>query len=197
MKIFKKNYIIGLDIGSSSVKIARFVKREDGLHLLGADLKEIAFVEDEALREKEILTALKSLLKGVEISKSKFMVSIDCPQTAIKKITMPYMPIGELRDSLMLGAKNHFPFSITQAQVDFEILGDIVEKGVKKYQILVATSPKKTIDRYLSMLSKVNIKPASFIPSSLALQRTVENFSFPQTDTAKAVLEIGELLLKL
>ncbi|MBC8474081.1 MAG: pilus assembly protein PilM [Candidatus Omnitrophica bacterium] len=170
IEIFKKDYIVGLDIGSSSVKLAQFLKKEDGLHLVKAGLEEIAGND----KEESILAALKKLLRGVSIKKSKFILSINCPKTTIKKIVAPHMPKGELRNAITLAAKNYFPFTIDDALLDFEILGEVIEKGIKKYQVLVATSPKKTVNRYLSLLAKVGIKPASFIPVQYALQKLVQ-----------------------
>ena len=170
IEIFKKDYIVGLDIGSSSIKLAQFLKKEDGLHLVKAGLEEIAGND----KEESILAALKKLLRGVSIKKSKFIVTINCPKTAIKKVVAPHMPKGELRNAIKLAAKNYFPFTIDDALLDFEILGEVIEKGIKKYQVLVATSPKKTVNRYLSLLAKVGIKPASFIPVQYALQKLVQ-----------------------
>jgi len=172
-KVFKKEYIIGLDIGSSSVKVAQFQSREDGLHLVRAELKEIDYA-DEAAREKETVSALRHLLRGVNIKKSRIIVAINCPQTAVKKIVAPYMPKSELRQGIMLEAKNYFPFSIENSLLDFEILGDVVEKGVRKYDVLVAVSPKKTVESYISLLKKAGIKPYSFVPYPYVFQKLAE-----------------------
>ncbi|MDP8230465.1 MAG: hypothetical protein P9L93_05115, partial [Candidatus Gorgyraea atricola] len=77
--MFKKDYIVGLDIGSSSIKLVQFLKKEDGLHLVKAGLEEIAGND----KEESILAALKKLLRGVSIKKSKFILSINCPKTTI------------------------------------------------------------------------------------------------------------------
>jgi type IV pilus assembly protein PilM len=106
------------------------------------------------------------------------------------------MPKSELNDAIKLTAKNYFPFSIENALLDFQILDEIVEKGVKKYQLLVATSPKETVNRYLTLLDKVNIKSSSFIPISLALQKVIENITF-QKDEVNAFLELGKQFSEL
>lgn len=189
--LFKKEYIIGLDIGSSSVKIAQFAKREDGLHLLRAELSEIPTAEDDEAREKEILSALKHLFRGIDAKKSIIITTIDCPQTAIKKVTTPYMPKAELRQGISLEAKNYFHFPIDQATLDFEILGDIVEKGVRKYDCLVGVSPVNTVNRYLALLGKAGIKSSSFVSSSYSLHKLWEHLAAGRDETA-CLINIGE-----
>lgn len=188
--IFKKNFIVGLDIGTSSVKLAQFERRKDGFYLARADLKEIRPTDNEAVREQEILEILKDLFRGIDKGQSKIIVSINCPHTAIKRVTVPYMPQQELRDGIALEAKNYFPFPIDNSLLDSEISGDIVEKGLKKCEALVAVSPKATVDRYLSLLQKVGIKPASLIPPPYALQKLAQASSLEEGKT-RCFIDIG------
>jgi len=169
--MFKKSNIIGLDIGISSVKLVQFLKRENSLHLLRADLREIKYPDNKTLRDKDIAAALKNILKGVNTKGSKIAVSVNCPMTSIKAIPAPYMPKSELQQALKLEAKNYFPFDIDTAALDFEILGDTVEKGVKKYKVAVAVSPEETVNSCLGLLGKAGIKPHSIAPCSYALQK--------------------------
>ncbi len=171
MRIFRKDYVIGLDIGSSSVKLVQFARREDGLNLVGAGLKEIEEASDDGFNEKEKISALRSLLSEVDVKRSEAIVSINCPMTSIQKLRVPYMPKGELQEGLRLEAKNYFPFPIDNAILEFEILGDIVEKGIRKYEVIAVASPRATIEAYIALLNKVGIKPASLIPSSYALRK--------------------------
>lgn len=192
--IFTKDFIVGLDIGSSSVKLAQFIKKDDGLHLIKAGLEEIIPTEGKESGEKETLFALQKLLTGVNIKKSKFIVSINCSKTAIKNVILPYMPKADLKEAIELAAKNYFPFPLSGAVLDFEILGDVWEKGVRKYEVLVATSPKKTIEKYLSLLAKAKIKPASFIPVSYACSKLMG--AFPR-EKVNCLLDIGACFSEL
>ncbi len=194
--IFKKDFIVGLDIGTSSIKLAQFLKKEDGLHLVRVAKEEIAPTSDESSAEKEILASLQKLIRGIDIKKSKFIVSINCPKTAIRRIIVPYMPRSELADGIRLEAKNYFPFPIEEAELDFEIVGDVIEKGVKKYQVIIATSPKKTVNEHLSLLEKIGIRPASFIPPAYALQKLVEVF-LSKEDKIQCLVDIGSRYTEL
>lgn len=194
--IFKKDFIIGLDIGTNSIKIAQFRKLEDGLHLVKADLKEIEAKDDAILYEKEIVSILQDLFSGIDIKKSKIIVSINCPKTTIKIAQISYMPKSELREGIRLEAKNYFPFPIEDSLLDYEILGDIVEEGVRKYEVVVAVSPRKTIDKYLSLLAKAAIKPASFVPCSYALQKLAKNF-YAREGKTTCFMDIGKLYTEL
>ncbi|MCQ9206418.1 MAG: pilus assembly protein PilM [Omnitrophica bacterium] len=195
-KFFTKDFVIGLDIGASSVKIAQFKKSEEGLYLVKADLREIKPTTDPALRTKAIAEALKGLFAGIDLKKSKVIAHINCPKTAIKLTHAPYMPKSELYAGMKLEAKTDFPFPIDDSLLDYEIFGDVVEKGVRKYEVAVSVSPKETVSRYLAILGKAGIKPVSFVPSPYALKKIAE---VAQSKDGKAVcvVEIGKLHTEL
>lgn len=191
LQIFKKKYVVGLDIGSSSIKVVQCIKKENRLQFIKADFRKIQTDDDLLLRDKEIVSALKSLLIGINIRESHFIISINCPKTAIRKVTVPIMPKNELTDGIRLAAQSYFPFPIENALLDYEIVNEFVEGEVKKYQVLVAVSPRNTIDRYLSILRKVGVEPHSIIPVPYALQKLAEATS-TATDQAKCLVDIGE-----
>ena len=200
MGIFKKEFIVGLDIGRSSLKIVQLAKKEDGLHLVKAAMKEIKKTEDAALRQKETVSALKDLCKGINLKKSKVIATLNCPKTAVKITKAPYMPKAELRKGIALQAKNYFPFPVDDSELDYEILGDVVEKGIRKYEILVSVSPKATIEKNLALLEKAGIKPASLVPTPYALQKLAcssHSKGSGAEDKAICLVDIGEVHTEL
>ena len=106
------------------------------------------------------------------------------------------MPKAELRDGISLEAKNYFPFPIDDSLLDYEILGDVVEKGIRKYEVAVSVSPKLTVEKYLLLLGKTGIKPASFVPSSYALQKVAQELSTEEGKT-QCFVDIGKLHTEL
>lgn len=188
-KLFKKDYVIGLDIGSSAIKMALFKEAEDGLCLVRTEIKELAEYSDDAHFEKEATSALRYILRGIDTKKSKIIASVNCPSTAINKLVAPYMPKSELRQGIALEAKNHFPFSIDDSMLDFEIMGDVVDKGVRKYDLLVAVCPINTVHKNLSILENAGVRPSSFITSSYALGK-VAGF-VGKEDAPKCFVDIG------
>jgi len=186
--IFKKDFIVGLDIGASSVKIAQFRKKEDGLHLVKAEMREIA--------SGDVLSALKELFRGINVKKATIIATINCSKTATKIAKAPYMPKAELRKGIILEAKTYFPFSIEDSELDYEILGDVVEKGVRKYEVAISVSPRATVQEYISLLAKAGIKSASFAPCIYALQKLAEK-AYAKEGKTTCIIDMGRLHTEL
>ncbi len=195
LKLFKKDYILGLDIGTSSIKYAQFAGRDGGLYLVRSGLVEFARGSREG-SEEDIEGALNKVLNSINISKSKVVLVIDCPKTCAKAVTTPYMPREELASAVELTAKNYFPFPVKGSLLDFEILGDFTEDAIRKYSLLVATSPRETVAKYIYFLSKANIRPVAIIPTSLGIQKLMEHSRIKE-DEVRAIVDIGQRFTEL
>ncbi|MFH1771502.1 MAG: pilus assembly protein PilM [Candidatus Omnitrophota bacterium] len=185
-----KESLIGLDIGTSSIKIAHFIRNEKGLFLTGLRLEEISFKKADDSYNELAAKSLKALLKGVSRKRSKFIVSFNCPNTAIRNIITPYMPEAEIKEAIELSIKNYFPFSIEDVMLDFTIVNDTAQEGSRRYQLLISVAPKKTVNNLLFLLSKVGITPASIVPVSFALSKTSSMIPAPLNKTV-CFVDIG------
>ena len=106
------------------------------------------------------------------------------------------MPPGELKEAIRLEAKNYFPFDISDSLLDFEELGEVSEKGVKKIEILAGVSPNKVIRESLNSLTRAGLKASAFIPQAAALRNLLALRGFPP-GVSMAALDIGKTLCEL
>jgi type IV pilus assembly protein PilM len=188
--VFKKDRVLGLDIGFVSVKLAQFVQKEGGLHLSKVAMEEFEPGMDQAFPEQELRAALKKILKGVDIERSRIAVCLNCPDTYVRTITTPAMPDRELEKAVRLEVKNYFPALSGETELDLEVMGETLETGSKQLEVLVAASPRATVLRYLSVLSAVGVKPALLIPVGVALRNLVQK-SQPRKEDNRVFLEVG------
>lgn len=191
MKIFRKDYIVGIDLGNRSFKMAQLGKREEKMTLIKIEMKEIPVVKNEAELEGVRLRTLKGMLQKIDVKRSTFLVTINSPESALRVITVPPMPKAELKEAIRYESKNYFPFSLDDFSLDFEILGEIEEQGIKKYQVAVAAIPRKTIDQTLALLKKSGVVPFSLIPVPSALHKLVASLDWKR-GIIRCLADIGE-----
>ncbi len=184
MEIFKKDYIIGLDIGASSVKLALFVKKNGSLALSQLRSAEIT-------KEKDSAIALKEILLGIDLKHSRCVSLFNDSRAMVKRIVAPPMPQAELKEAIALEAKNYFPFPVNDCLIDFEIVGEAWEKDVKKIEILLAVCPHEAIKAHLALLKPAGIQPERIMHPSLALC-TLLRLRKEKADVSIAALDIGK-----
>jgi len=189
--ILQKTSLIGLDFGTSSLKLVHLVKKEGGLVLVKADLKEYSRPEDAASREAECLSFLKEFLSGVNIRKTQFAGCINSDRTAVRIVTVPPMPPQELKEAIRIEAKNYFPFPMDEALLEFEVLGETFEDGIKKLRVVVATSSRKTVEDITAVLRKAGVKPAAVVPVPYGLYKLVQLSPKSKEEKTQCVVDVG------
>jgi len=193
--LFKKDFIIGLDVGTDSVKFVEFEKKDPELYLIKAELREIKY-SDGPLRTEELISALKDLFKNVNAAKTQVIVSVNGPKTLIKTGTTPHMPAEELCEAVRLDAKSYFPFPISDSMLDVEVLKDVRGRESRKCEVIMAVSPKSTIGKYLFLLEKSGIRPASIVPCAYAFQRLAARLCLREEVTT-CFIDIGKAYTEL
>lgn len=158
----KKEYILGLDIGSSSIKSGLFKKQQDGLYLVKLKVAEIAQEAQRAL-------ALREALSGIDVKNCETIAVFNSAQTMAKRILVPLMPYAELKEAISLESKNYFPFPVIDSLIDFQIIGEAAEKGIKKIELLLVVCPRQLMQEHLRLFTQAGIRPVRAIHSSLAL----------------------------
>lgn len=194
-RLGQANSVIGLDIGTTSVKLAQTANVEGE-----ATLIKTAFIDIESRDEKDLtaatLVALKKALSGIDTKAAILVCVVDCPKTCVRNIIIPPMPKREMLEAVRWEARNYIPFSLDQAVLDFAILGEVLDKGVKKLNVAVAASPQETVNKQLSLFAQVGMKASAIIPASIALQNLIAKSKLKQDETI-AIVELGATTTEL
>jgi type IV pilus assembly protein PilM len=185
--------VIGIDVGTASVKLARMTRVNGAMTLTESVLVDIT---GPAGGDEEVLAGLKKALAGIDTKGAKVVAVVNCPQTCTRKIIAPHMPKKELVEAVRWEAKNAIPFSVDDALMDFEILDEVSDKGVKKLVVAVAAAPRATVGRLLSLCAKAGVELSAMIPVSLGLQNLIAVSPEKQKETV-AVIEMGASITEL
>ena len=112
----KTKSLVGLDIGSSSVKVcelqlvgkganARYRLQKLGLVPLPAD----AIVDGDIMDSNAVASAIRQVLSEQKIKAKEVAISVSGQQVMVKKVTFPLMSQAELAESVRWEAESFFP----------------------------------------------------------------------------------------
>ncbi|OGX40813.1 MAG: hypothetical protein A3G91_04475 [Omnitrophica WOR_2 bacterium RIFCSPLOWO2_12_FULL_50_9] len=201
-KLGRPSSIIGIDIGASSVKAAQIVETLGGWSLHKITYAEIPSVEEKD-RPPAVVRTLKEALCGMDTQKAKIVSVVSCPKTCTRNLITPLIPRQELAEAVHWEAKNSIPFPLEEAVLDFAVTGEVADKGGKKLRIMLAASPKETVENLLSVFSQCGLKAASLIPVSEAMRSLLagsKQYALPagrQGGETVAVVEMGAAMTEL
>ena len=198
MPIPKKNQIVGIDIGSHSIKVAEIEDTTKGMILKNfgtIGLPQDAILEG-SIKEMEIVSAaLGNLLQNLKIKNRNVALSISGYSVIVKKITIPRKEEKDLEESIQSEAEQYIPFDINDVNLDFQVLysGEegSEEEGKESYMdVLLVAAKKDIVEEYISLLHLTELNPAILDIDAFALQNAFEISDHEQSG-CHALVHIG------
>jgi len=188
----KRKSVIGLDIGSSSVKLVELKEGKDGFRLLNlaiAPLPPEAIVDGAVMDSVTIIDRVRDLVTAVTKTKD-VVTSVSGHSVIVKKITLPLMTESELEESIQWEAERHIPFDINDVNIDFQIVGYGSENPDLMDVILVAAK-KDMINDYVSVIMESGLNPVLVDIDAFAVENMLAvNYDIDKEDTV-AIANIG------
>jgi type IV pilus assembly protein PilM len=187
----RKKDVIGLDIGSSSIKLVELKEGKNGYKLQNlavAQLPPEAIVDGALMDSVTIIDTIRDLVGN---SKAKNVVtSVSGHSVIVKKINLPFMTESELEESIKWEAERHIPFDINDVNIDFQIIGASAENPDLMDVVLVAAK-KDIINDYVSVIMESGLNPVIIDIDSFALENMLAiNYSI-EKDEIVAVANVG------
>lgn len=183
-----KTYCTGIDIGNHSIKVTSFSFKDKHLYLKSYFQEvEIPLKEDE----DRIYQALEHCLEKIKDRKSIIYLSVSHKDALFSITTMPPMPKEDVKESVLLSAKDYFKNPVKELIVDVDVLGTVLDENKNEKQVVgVSSIPKKVIKPIASLFRRKKMDLALVVPSSLAFYQLISQIYLYKDDVVCA-LNIG------
>ncbi len=181
---------IGLDIGSHSIKLVGLKMTSKGPFLTCMGMKEIPPNSDKE-DANAVSEILKTLLREVGLKTKKVRLTVSGSGVHFKRISVPSLPKAELKEAVRWEIKDHLPFPVETAQIDFHILNEYVEDNVKKLDLITVACPKHLVDRTLSIAERAGLQPIHLDVAPFALWNTLSAWDRIKKEETIALIDMG------
>jgi len=189
-----KKQLVGLDVGSGSLKLAEILETRTG-YLLN-HFSEISLdkgtIEDGILADPESLTEkVRILFKGTGLQGKALVVSLSGHAAIAKKVTFPTMGEPELRDMIHDEASKYLPFdNMDDVNYDFQILGQN-EYNPNQMDVMLVAAKKDVIADYIEAIENAGLTVMVMDVDTFCLETVYEaNYDFDPADIV-AMVNIG------
>src|SRR6266699_2369010 len=183
----KGKLALGLDIGSSSVKLVQLKEAKRGyiLEAFGVSpLPPEAIVDGALMNSTAIVEAIRQLVSQYKLKNREVAIGVSGHSVIIKKISMPKMTQEELEESIQWEAEQYIPFDVKDVNIDVQILTPPdVDTGTGQMDVLVVAK-KDMINDYTSVVSEAGLTPVVVDVDAFAVQNSFEvNYELPRNET--------------
>lgn len=189
----RKKEVVGIDIGSSSVKLVQLQEHKGGYQLINVGIIPLppeAIVDNTLMDSTSIVEAIKNLTSSLGVKIRDVACSISGNSVIIRKISLPAMPPEELEDQIGWEAEQYIPFDINDVNMDFQILSSDSIDPLKMNVLLVA-SKKDIINDYVAVFNEAGLQLSVVDVDSFAVQNAFEINYDVKPEEVLALVNIG------
>jgi type IV pilus assembly protein PilM len=190
--------VVGLDIGSSSIKAVELKRSRAGVELghLGVEpLSPDVVVDSMIMDSPSVASAITKIFTENSIKSRSVATSVSGHSVIVKRITLPVMSDSELAEGIQSEAAQHIPFDISDVNIDYQILSDDLS-GPQMDVLLVAVKKDKILN-YTNVLNMAGKAPAIVDIDVFALQNCYEYNYDPAPSATVALLNLGASVMNI
>ena len=174
--------MVGLDIGTDSIKVAEAKIAKDGITITGVGIARTpqGVIENEVIVDPVGLgNAIKALLTESGIKTKKCVSSVSgASQVVVRVISVPKMKRDELAETMKWEVERHVPFSPQEVVMDFEPLErPNADPDATEMEVLLAVAQQQLIDSHVEALLAAGLQPMAIDIEPLAASRSLIELS--------------------
>lgn len=197
-KVFRGHSALGIDIGSSSIKIAELAQKGNEFHLTNyAKLETKNYLDhpNRALQtsslrivEKEVIALIRTLLGEMKTKSNRVFLNIPAFIAFVSSIEMPMLSPNETARSLQFQARQYIPLPPSEVSLDWKKIGEFKnQKGVLMQRLLLIGIPKELLARYRNIFKKLPVRLVGMELESIAAVRALGSVE----DKTRMYIDIG------
>jgi type IV pilus assembly protein PilM len=189
----KSKLAVGLDIGSSTVKLVQLKERKGGYSLLAwgqAQLPPEAIVDGALMNSSAIVEAVRQVVAEQKVKVKEVAIGVRGHSVIIKKIQLPRMTQEELDESIQWEAEQYIPFDVKDVNIDTQILTPAGD-AAGQMDVLLVAAKKDMINDDTSVCAEAGLSVNVVDVDAFAVQNAYEvNYEASSSETV-VLINVG------
>src|SRR5712692_9126405 len=185
-----KKSMVGVDIGSSSVKAVELQGKKNDFQLVSLGYEGLppdSIVDGQIMELNSVSNAIANIFNEHKIKTTKVAAGVNGHSVIVKNIVLPQMTEDELQESFAWHAEEHIPFDISDVNLDYHVTGSSADA----IHVLMAACKRDKIANVKQAIQLAGKQPAVIDVDAFALQNCYELNYDPQPGQVVALLNIG------
>ena len=192
----RSRQLVGLDIGSSSIKAVELKSTKGGYELVSFGMETLAqdtVVDGAIMDAPQVANAISRIFDNEHIKTKNVATSVSGHSVIVKRVPLPLMSEEELYDRIPSEASQHIPFDIADVNLSYQLL----ESMDAQMDVLLVAVKKDKILNHTNVLAQAGKTPMIVDIDAFALQNCFEVNYEPDSAQTVALLNIGASVMNI
>ena len=187
----KSKRLVGLDIGSSSVKAVELARKGSSYELVNLGIEPLGqdvVVDGSIMDALMVSSAIKKVVAENKIKVKEVATSVSGHSVIVKRITLSAVGNSEVAAAIPYEAQQHIPFDVSDVNLSYQVMGPAAAGGGT--EVMLVAAKREKILNHTNVLSQAGRVPVVVDIDALALQNAFEVNYEPDPGTLVALLNI-------
>lgn len=165
---------IGLDIGSSTIKLVELAPAGERFRLQAFGQTDTPLAQDQPGWDQARVKAIKDLVNDSKASTRLAAISLPESLVYTRVVEMPAMAEPELTSTIRFQAEQYIPVPLTDVVLKHQVLS-LPDAGApgSKMSVLLVAAPNDVLSRYTMLLSNAGLELVAVETEILAVARAI------------------------
>src|ERR1043166_7035378 len=166
-KLGKKG-LVGLDIGSSSVKAVELQGKLGALSLVNLGFEGLqpdTVVDGQIMEMNGVSSVISGLFSSHQFKTDRVAAGVSGSSVIVKNIVVPQMTREELEESIDWHAEEHIPFEISDVSLDYQVVGSSADS----FNVLMAACKREFVANIKQVIQLAGNQYTSLLQKELGL----------------------------
>lgn len=153
--------MVGLDIGTSRVKLVELTARGASVELTRAavELTPVDVIRDgKVIQSEQVAAVIKKALAAGHFRAGEVVAAIAGQGVVVRHVQFPKMPEEELREALKWEGQKYIPFPMEEAIVDFEVIHGDEDPEVANMEVMLVAAQRSIVDSHLAAIELAGLR---------------------------------------
>ncbi|OGM13696.1 hypothetical protein A3A76_02620 [Candidatus Woesebacteria bacterium RIFCSPLOWO2_01_FULL_39_23] len=169
--------MIGLDIGSKTIKIAELERSGQTFRLRASGVVGYKSTSPEKMNDdKELVImsdVIRKLCKEARIGTKEVVVSLPETQVFTRLVKFPLLTDSEIASAVKWEAEQYIPFPVDEAVIEHQILDRKPNSTPPQVFVLLIAAPKLLVEKYIRLAEMAKLETVAVETELIALARSI------------------------
>lgn len=194
MSWFGKKKVLGLDIGTTSIKIAELDVSRGGVALLAfgiAPTPPESFVGGDLADSQAISQAIRELVLKIKTKRKSISTGLGGTSVIVKRISIPKMDEKLVAEQIRWEAEQYIPYDINEVNLGYEILKTTSTSNNENMDLLLVAAVQSHVFKYTEAVVAAGLNLTVLDVSGFALANCFKKNYGDMAGQSVALLNIG------
>lgn len=192
--LFKKSKdLVGIDIGSSSVKMVQLAESRGKYHLVACGMARLpaGAVADNAIADRQAVgRTIRELLAAHKVTTTNVAAAVSGHSVIFRTIRLPVMSEEQLEATIEWEAEQYIPYQIADVNLDTHVLGP-VHNDPSQMDVVLVAAKKEIVNGISSLFAECQLNLQVIDVDCFALANLLEVCYDMLTDEVVALVDLG------